>query len=356
MNKKIIITTGGTGGHIFPAFSIASRLKKEFDVLIIGDENLSKFVNQIEVEYKIVPTAKTKSIGSIFNIFKGIIKSILILKKEKPDLVMGFGSYATFPVLVASKILKIPVVLHEQNTCMGKVNRWFQNYAKVIFSSFPEIYGVNIDNSDKIEYVGNPIRSNIKELSNFEYKYPNFEKGEKFNIFIIAGSGGASFFGNEFLNFTNYVNRDFIKHVHINQQVKNEDLIKTKNFYAEKNISANVKTFFEDMDTIYKQTNLVICRSGATTIAELSTIGLPTIFFPSPFVANDHQYKNSKAMGKQNACVIFKQNEYNAESFGKFLNDLIFDKERLNNFSKNIKKFSMKDADTNIENIIKEIL
>lgn len=357
MNKKVIIATGGTGGHVFPAIAVADRLKNDgMDVCIVGDEKLSKFVDQITVKYKIITSAKTKSIKSVFLIIKGIIESILFLKKEKPNLVIGFGSYATFPILVASVILKIPLALHEQNMYAGKVNRWFQKYAKVIFTSFPEIYGFSIDNSNKIRYVGNPVRNNIKELSKHEYKYPDFKNGEKFNILIIAGSGGASFFGNEFIKFIDYTDDNFKKNVNIIQQVKKEDLLKTKDTYKSKYISSNVRTFFDDMEEKYRQAHLVICRSGATTISELSVIGLPTIFFPSPFVANNHQYKNVENMLKQGSCIVFEQDKFRQEKFGEFISKIILDKHKLFELSKNIKQFGVVDADINISKVIKEIL
>lgn len=357
MSKKVILATGGTGGHIFPAIAVADELKKEdFEVLIIGDEKLANYSSYISVKYKTVSTAKTKTIKSAWYIFKGIVQTFFIFKKEKPDFVIGFGSYASFPSLVIAKLLKIPFALHEQNTCVGKVNRWFQNYAEIIFTSFPEIFGFNINNSEKIKYVGNPIRENIKKLSNNTYTYPNFEKGEKFNIFVVAGSGGATFFGNEFLNFIEYLDQKVAKNIHITHQVRESDLEKVKEFYKNKNISSEVKTFFDDMDLQYSKANLVIARAGATTIAELSAIGLPTIFIPSPFVANDEQYKNSKLLEKRNACIMFKQKDFNGVEFGKMLNELIFDKDKLIKLSNNIKQFANIDAETNIREAVKEIL
>lgn len=357
MNKKIIIATGGTGGHIFPAIAVANELKKEnIKVLIIGDKKLDNYSNHISVDYKVVSTAKTKTFKSAYFIVKGIVQTFFIFKKEKPDFVIGFGSYASFPSLVAAKLLKIPFALHEQNTCVGKVNRWFQNYAEVIFTSFPEIFGFNINNSEKIKYVGNPIRKNIKVLSNNVYKYPNFENGEKFNIFVVAGSGGASFFGNDFLNFIEYLDPKIIKNIHITHQVREDDLEKVKTLYKNKNISAEVNTFFNDINLQYAKANLVIARAGATTIAELASIGLPTIFIPSPFVANNEQYKNSKLLEKREACIMFKQEDFNGVKFGKLLNELILNKDKLINLSNNIRQFTNINAEINIKEAIKEIL
>lgn len=357
MSKKVLITTGGTGGHIFPAMAVAKQLiDNEIEVLMVGDDKLGKFVNNTDVKYKIISTAKKKSIKSIYLIIKGIFESIFILKKEKPNLIVGFGSYASFPILVVGKLLKVPIALHEQNIYAGRVNRWFQSCAKVIFTSFPEIFGFNISNSNKLKYLGNPIRENIKKLDNREYKYPNIKNGDKFKILIVAGSGGASFFGNEFIRFLDYVDDNFKKNVHIIHQVREEDVSKIRDTYRSKYISCEVKTFFEDMDVKYKETHLIICRSGATTIAELSIVGLPTIFFPSPFVANDHQYKNADMLKKQEACLVFKQTEFEPSTFGKFISNLIFDEEQLSNLSNNIRKFGINNADITITQTIKELL
>ena len=194
--KKIILTTGGTGGHIFPAITTSNLLKEAgYSVMIVGDKQLEKYVDNIECEYKIVETGKTKSIKTVISLIKGFFQNVAIIKQFKPDLVIGFGSYATFSILLASKFLKVPFFLHESNSIIGKVNKWMSGFAKCIMINFHELYGINIKNTSKIKIVGMPIRENIAKLANKEYKYPDFSKNEKFNIFITCGSGGATFFG-----------------------------------------------------------------------------------------------------------------------------------------------------------------
>lgn len=353
--RKIILTTGGSGGHIIPAIVMANKLKENgFDVKVVGDEQLKKYKNSLETSYEIIPTGKNKSIKSIFNIIKGIVKSFKILKKEKPKYVMGFGSYASFPILLSAKLLKISIILHEQNSHLGKVNKWFSNHADVIFTSFPELYGLNIENAHKIKCAGNPLRENIKKLYNQEYRYPDFNKGEKFNIFVYAGSGGASFFGNKFLETFEKLNSETKKKIKVIEQVRENDLIKTKEFFNKNNILNEVKTFFEDINEKFKVANLVICRSGSSMF-ELFVAGLPVIFIPSPNVANNHQFYNAEMIEKQNACLLVEEQNFNPNNFAILLESLMNNKEKLNELRENIKNLSTINSDEEILKIISNL-
>ncbi len=357
VSNKIVITTGGSGGHIFPGLAVADDLAANgIDVLLIGDMCLDKYKNQIHVPYYAIPTGKTKNMKSIFSILKAFYKSFKILWSEKPSLVIGFGSYASFPTLLAARILRIKVILHEQNVVLGKVNAWFAKYASKILTSFPEIYNFNIENADKIAYVGNPLRRQISGIANFEYKYPDFDKGEKFNIFILAGSGGASFFGNEFLQCFKALDSSLKKKIHIIQQVRQEDLIKTKEFYVANNITNEVKVFFDNVNEQYRRANLVICRSGSTTMFELFSLGLPTIFIPSPHVVNNHQYINAKLVSDKKACILVEEADFNPRSFSQLLINLIHDEVLLRGLANGIKKFAKLDANSLITKLVKEVL
>ena len=354
--KRIILTTGGTGGHIFPAITTSNLLKEAgYSVMIVGDKQLEKYADSIECEYKIVETGKTKSIKTVISLIKGFFQNVAIIKKFKPDLVIGFGSYATFSTLLASKFLKIPFFLHESNSTIGKVNKWMSNFANCIMTNFHELYGINIKNTNKIKIVGMPIRENIAKLANKEYKYPDFSKNEKFNIFITCGSGGATFFGTPLIEAIKLLDSKIKKSIIMHHQVRLNDLDSVREFYKNENIEAEVKTFFTNMDEQFKNANLVISRSGTGTISELMTVGIPTIFIPSPNVANNHQYKNTELLAKSNACVLQEEKDFNPENFAKLLTDLILNKEnKLNVLRENTQKFSNINSNKNIVNCINE--
>lgn len=354
--KRIILTTGGTGGHIFPAITTSNLLKEEgYSVIIVGDNQLEKYSDSMECEYKIVETGKTKSIKTFFSLIKGFFQNISIIKKFKPDLIIGFGSYATFPTLLASKFLKIPLFLHESNSTIGKVNKWMSNYANCIMTNFHELYGINIKNTSKIRIVGMPVRGNIMKLANKEFNYPDFSKNEKFNIFITAGSGGATFFGNQLIESIKLLDDKIKKNITIHHQVRLNDLDNVKEFYRNEHIEAEIKTFFNDMNEQFKNANLVISRSGTGTISELMTVGIPTIFIPSPNVANNHQFKNVELIAKLNACVLQEEKNFNPYDFAKILTDLILNKEdKLNTLKTNTQKFSNCNSNKNIINCIND--
>lgn len=347
--KKILLSTGGTGGHIFPTIVISKILtENNYEVLIVSDEQLNKYLNEIEYAYKIIQTGKTKAFKSMLLISKAIIQNYTLFKKFKPDLVIGFGSYATFPTLIISKFLKIPLFLHESNSIIGAVNRWFSGYANTILINFPELYGINISNAEKLKVVGMPVRNEILELANLEYNYPDFDKNEKFNILITAGSGGANFFSNQLLEVFEKLDKTMKKRLHIIHQARVEDLEKVKEFYVKNNISNEVKIFFNNIYEKYKVANLVICRSGTGTISEISTIGLPTIFIPSPNVLNDHQTKNVLIFEKENACILQKEVDFEIEKFYTILYDLVLNKnDILFTLKNNIKKLSNLNSNNN---------
>ena len=224
-------------------------------------------------------------------------------------MIIGFGSYTTLPVLMAARFKKIPFCLHEQNSHIGKVNRFFLKDAKYIFTSFQEIYGMKIEYSDKIVFTGIPIRNEVKKYSNSEYTYP--KDNEKFNIVITGGSGGASFFSNEFIKTFSFLDKKIKNKIRIFHQVKNiEEIDFVTNFYEKENIEHTIKPFFENMPELMFKGHLIIARSGVGTISEITAIGRPVIFVPSPNVVNDHQTYNANFYKRNNACLLVEEKSF----------------------------------------------
>lgn len=351
--KKIIISTGGTGGHIFPAIVLAKYLKKnKFDVLLIGNKKISDYIKKGELEYKIINSGyNLKSFKSIKNIIYGIIQSVKIFKEFKPDLVVGFGSYATLPVLIVAYFKKINLYLHEQNSHIGRINRFFSKYAKCIFTSFQEIYGIKIEYSSKIVFSGIPIRDEVKSYSNTIYKYP--ESDEKFNILITGGSGGASFFSNELIKTFSFLDKDIKKKIFIYQQVKEiEEIESVKSFYKREGIDCEVKQFFINMPELISNSHIIIARSGIGTASEISAIGRPVIFIPSPNVVNNHQFYNADFYKRSNACVLVDEKTFMPPNFANLLKELLLNKQKLEELANNIKALSVKNAEETIVNYL----
>lgn len=351
--KKIIISTGGTGGHIFPALVLARYLKNNgFDVLITGNEKIRDYLKNEELEYRIISSGYSlKSFKSIKNIVVGIVQSFKLLKKFKPDMIIGFGSYTTLPILLVACFKKIPFCLHEQNSHIGNINRFFLKNAKYIFTSFQEIYGIKIEYSDKIVFTGVPIRDEVKKYSNNEYIYP--KENEKFNIIVTGGSGGASFFSNEFIKTFSFMDKKIKDKIRIFHQVKElEEMDFVEDFYKKENVECVVKPFFENMPELMFRSHLIVARSGVGTASEIAAIGRPVIFVPSPNVMNNHQTYNANFYKRNDACLVVEEKSFIPSNFAKLLTDLILNKEKLEEMAGNIKKLAVGNAEEAIAGYI----
>lgn len=345
-SKKIIISTGGTGGHIFPAVVLAKYLKNNgFDILITGNEKIHNYLKNEKLEYRIISSGYSlKNFKSVKNIIVGVVQSFKLLEKFKPDIIIGFGSYTTLPILLTACFKKIPFCLHEQNSHIGNINRFFLKKAKYIFTSFQEIYGIKIEYSDKIVFAGMPIRDEVKKYINSKYIYP--KENERFNILITGGSGGASFFSNEFMKVFSFMDKRMKEKIYIFHQVKEiEEVDFIKDFYEKENIKCMVKSFFENMPELMSNSHLIIARSGVGTASEIAVIGRPVIFIPSPNVVNDHQTYNANFYKRNDACLLVEEKNFIAPNFAKLLTDLILDEKRLEELANNIKKLAVGNAE-----------
>lgn len=355
MEKRVIISTGGTGGHINPAIAMAEYLKKNnFDVMVVGNEKIEKYLKGQDIKYKIINCGyNIKSFKSLFNIFKGVIESFFIIGKFKAGVVLGFGSYATFPVLLAAKLMRKIILLHEGNSFLGRTNSFFLKDAEYLFTSFQEIYGIDINYSNKIYFTGIPMKEEIKKLYGTKYSLP--KNGEKFRILITSGSGGASFFSDSFLETFNFIDRKIRNNLKIYHQVKErEEVGIVKSFYESVGVENEVKTFFDDLPQKIMDSHLVICRSGSATASELAVIGRPAIFVPSPNVKDDHQLYNANFYEKNGAGLVLEEKYFIANNFAKKLVELIGNKSQLESLADNIKSLVVMNTEEKICKIVEE--
>lgn len=355
MEKKVIISTGGTGGHINPAIAMAEYLiKNKFDVMVVGNKNIEKYLKGKDIKYKVIDCGySVKNFKSLFNIFKGVMESFSIIHKFGAGVVLGFGSYTTLPTLLVAKVMKKIILLHEGNSFLGRTNSFFLKDAEYLFTSFQEVYGVNINYSDKIYFTGIPMKEEIKKLYNNTYTLP--KDGEKFKILITSGSGGASFFSDSFLETFSFVDKKLRSGLKIYHQVKEaEEVELVKTFYESVGIESEVKMFFDDLPQKILESHLVICRSGSATASELAVIGRPAIFVPSPNVKDDHQLYNANFYEKNGAGIVLEEKYFIANNFAKELTKIIKDKNQLKTLAENIKSLVIMDTEEKICKIVEE--
>lgn len=352
---KIFLATGGSGGHIFPAISVARELiKQNFKIWIIADKVFEKYTSG-DINYRIIGAGKTlKRFLDIKDIIKGIFQAKRLIKLKKPDLVIAFGSYASLPTLIACRMTKTPFILHEQNSYIGKVNKIFAKYSLGVMTSFYELYGIDFDDMEKIIYTGSPIRKDIQKLYDKDYSLPEDDK--KFNVLITGGSGGAKIFSDLLPQIFDLQHKEQQKKIKIYHQVREQYLIKTKEYYKKINVEARVSTFFPNMDELLEKAHLVIGRSGSGTLNETAIAGKPSILIPLKNSANNHQEINAKIFEKSGASIVVLEDNFNVKDFQELFFNLIQDKEKLQKMAKNAKKVAVTDADVKIVDVVKDVM
>ena len=315
---RIIIAGGGTGGHLFPGIAIAQEFlgrNPENNVLFVGTERPFEvsILSETGFIHKTITAEGFKGRGfwnqivSISKIPKGVIESILILKRFKADLVVGVGGYSAGPLVTGAWLLGINIVLHEQNVLPGITNRILSRFADRIYVSFNETKaGLN---PKKIRLTGNPVRKEILQFAREQKEVHTADSGERqqFTILILGGSQGAHSINMAVLKAIERIDdKEAYFFVH---QTGAHDEVRVKNVYREQGVSCKVQAFFNDMGRQYQKADLIICRAGATTVAEVKAIGKGVIFIPFPFAADDHQAHNARDLSSQGAAEILMESE-----------------------------------------------
>jgi UDP-N-acetylglucosamine--N-acetylmuramyl-(pentapeptide) pyrophosphoryl-undecaprenol N-acetylglucosamine transferase len=300
--NKIIVAGGGTSGHVNAGISIVEEFKKEFkavDILFIGTKRgkESKIIPKKNYKISYINSRGLKRenififIYALFLIPVSIIQSLIKLLKFRPQLVFGVGGFSAGPVCLAARILKIPVYILEQNIVLGLTNKLISKFASATFTAFP------MENKNFI-FTGNPVRDEIKKVN---YK----TSLDKFKIFIFGGSLGARAINNTIIKAIPLLNK--IKDIEIVHQTGSLDYEKVKNAYKKAKFKHKVYDYTYDIYKEYKDLDLLICRSGASSVFEIIASCVPSILIPLPTAADNHQYYNAKFLHDIGASDILKQ-------------------------------------------------
>ena len=315
MNKKIIFSSGGTGGHIFPAINLMKYFSnKGYDILLVTDTRGNTFLNNHARFRSCIINTDTPSNKNFFRkifsfviILFSIMKSILIIKKEKPDLIIGFGGYVSFPISFSSKFYNIPLVIYENNLVLGRTNKNLLSLSKKLLLgtdmpiNFPKKY------KSKVYQVGNILREEIINYSAIEKK--NNEK--TLSILVLGGSQGAEVFGRivpsaiKMLKDKGYI-------IEIIQQCTKQQKNSLVEFYKKNNIRSNIFDVTNNILDLIKSSDLAISRCGASTTAELVNTLTPFIAIPYPHSMDNHQHLNAKYYENKGCCWVMEQHKFNS--------------------------------------------
>ena len=382
-NKKIIIATGGTGGHIFPARVFAERLsEKGCKVKILANKNYEKYTFVADnFTHNIISSSQIKKSFRLFlagiKISFGILQSLFILLFFRPKFIVAFGGYATFPILCAAVIFRKKIILHEQNAHLGKINRIFSRFAKKIFLTYKNTDGLKKKFKNKSFVVGNLVRKDITKLSKIKYQLPsdkkpiensrnmgynlllksdfylkNYDINSFFNILIIGGSGGAKVFSEiipkAIFNLRSEIKQDLL----ITQQCR-EDLVDfTLKQYQSFKINIVIDSFFDDMQEKIKKAHLVISRSGSSAISEFNIAKKPLILVPFANSSDDHQLKNAKEIKKKGGAIVIEESDFTINKVSNLIAKLIDNPDILIEMSDKSYKSASKNA---VDKMIKKI-
>ncbi len=345
MNMGIIICGGGTAGHIYPAVAIIENIRQnypDYRLLFVGTKRgmENKFILDIGVDFTTVKSSGLNINRAWFNRIKtylkflfslnlGFLKSLAIIIRFKPDIILGMGGYVCAPVLLAAIFLRKKIALHEQNYIPGRLNMFFSRFSKYFFISFNETKKLlNIDSS-RVIFSGNPVREIIRKVKYEECEYAkwNLEKG-RFTIIAFGGSLGAEKINNTIIDLYKYFkdSREIqillicgVRYYdELNKMLKNI----TRN---EDNIIFKIYPYINEMNKIYRIADLVISRAGANTVAELIISNIPAILIPYPKAVDNHQYYNAKFLADSGKAILILDKDLNknilAQNIEGFLGD-----------------------------------
>ena len=321
----IVLAAGGTGGHLFPAQALAEELNRRgYIIHLMTDERVRDYGKSFPAaETHIVPSA-TLSLskpwllpGRAFRLYGGYRSARAILKKVKPLAVIGFGGYPSFPPILAAARLRIPSCVHDQNAVMGRANRVLAKWADAVASSFPDLKGLPPEAEKKLTITGNPVRDIA--LKQKAAPYPGFET---FNLLVFGGSQGAQFFGEFMPKVFAAMTAEERRGIKLTQQVRPENMEAVKAAYRALDLDCDLNPFFMDMPQRIAEAHLVVCRSGASTIAELGVIGRPAIMVPLPHALDNDQLRNAESFAKAGAGWVHPQASLEPKAFAQFLTSL----------------------------------
>ncbi|MGV8855402.1 MAG: undecaprenyldiphospho-muramoylpentapeptide beta-N-acetylglucosaminyltransferase [Devosia sp.] len=326
--KKFVLMAGGTGGHLFPAMALAQELQRRgHEVELMTDHRVDSYGSDFPAKaIHIVPSATPslrnpiKFIGGGLTIVRGIAVAFAMLGKIKPDCVIGFGGYPTFPPFVAANLRGVPGILHEQNAVMGRANRALARFADMLALSFAHTKFVDGRSMEQV-LTGNPVRDRVRAVAG--QPYPVLTAGGPINIVVFGGSQGAKAISDIVPTALAGLAEPLRHRLHIVQQCRGEDLDRVAEVYRKAKINVELAGFFTDLPERMAGAHLVIGRSGASTIAELTVLGRPAILVPLPGAIDADQKNNAMVFEGAGAGWVMEQATLSPQSLGTRLTALL---------------------------------
>jgi len=319
MSRSILIMAGGTGGHIFPALAVADRLREQgWQVTWLGapDSMEAELVPKQGYEMALVRFSGLRGKGWLrrlllpWNLLIALWQSAVAIFLHRPDVVLGMGGYITFPGGMMAAFLRRPLVIHEQNSVAGLSNKVLARVASRVMSGFPDVL-------PKAIWCGNPVRSSIAALPEPQQRYA--ARSGKLNVLVVGGSLGAQAI-NQAVPLALALMSEEVR-PNVVHQTGRQHHAAVVQMYQQAGVKADIRAFIDDMAESYAAADLVICRSGALTVAELAAAGVASLLIPFPFAVDDHQTHNARFLSERGAAVVLPQTALTAEKLAQWLGE-----------------------------------
>ena len=342
MKKKILISTGGSGGHVIPATILHDHLFKEKDIIISTDNRGYKYLKKDIYKILLIDTPKLNLLSLPLNFFKFIflvIKSLFFLKKKKVNQLFSTGGYMSLPLILAGKFLNLKIYLLEPNLVLGRANKFFLGSCEKIFCYTDQIKNFPEKFINKRVIINPLVRDKFYKTKNYEID------NNKFNLLIVGGSQGANFFDknlkNSILNLSKKFSIKVIQQTHLN------NVPSLKEFYSKNNIESEIFNYDKNFEKKVAASNICITRAGATTLAELSVLNTPFIAVPLPNSKDNHQFENANFYFKKDCCWILEQKFFD-EKIEQLIEEILQNKSNLNRKKENLRNLNFQNTWINV--------
>lgn len=361
---RIIVSGGGTGGHIYPALALIKRLKERHlvsEVLYVGTEAglEQKIITQENIPFETLRLQGFKrklswhNVQTLWLFAKSIQQAKKIVTNFQPDIVVGTGGYVSSAIVLAAHLKKIPTVIHEQNSVAGLTNKFLGHFVDRIAYAFKDVVG-QFKEKSKLVFTGNPRAQEVAKLQ------PN-QRLQEFGldpnqptVMIFGGSRGARPINEAVVASWDYLSQAAFQVLFVTGQV-HYDKVRSQ---LPQQLAANVQVvaYIDDMPAILPDLALIVGRSGATSIAELTALGIPAIFIPSPYVTNDHQTKNAQSLVKEQAALLLPESELTATSLEQLLTKTVNDSQLLHQMSVHARQLGVADASDRLIQVLLDLI
>jgi len=358
--KLIVLAAGGTGGHVFPAEALAQALLAQGHRLaLITDKRGSGYTGTlglVETHYISAQGLAGKGviglIKGVISLGFGVLQARKLLERLRPDAVVGFGGYASAPTMYAATKLGLPTVIHEQNAVLGRANRLLANRVSRVCTSFD--LAKPAPQGTQTVRTGMPVRAAIAAVRGTPYVAPSAET--PFKLLVLGGSQGAKVFSDVIPAATKLLAEPLRKRLEISQQCRLEELDRTHLAYAEAGVHVQLRAFFDNVPELLAGTHLLIARSGASTVAEVSVAGRPSVLVPYPYAADNHQAFNADALAAVGGTWALRQPQFTPQALAEIITQLAMAPAALTKAAEAAASFCIPDAAARLADVVTTLI